>query len=366
MKGKKFLIVHLEANGDCLMVTAIARQIKHDYPGSRVIWMISEKCKQVIAHNPFVDEIRIFAYTKEEPVVALWTRLKQETERQKQQGLYDEIFYTQIHTDNLYHYDGTTRTSTFRAYPHKITVPVSPSLVLTEEETQRVKIFAEKHKLASYKKVLLVECAPSSGQSKFNMEIALHVGTALVEQDPEMVYIMSTHIAFQSPHARIIDGSVLTFRENAELSKYCTFLLGCSSGITWLLTSEWAKKIPSLQILNPEARFFQFASVKYDFEYWKLDHHHIIESTDAEAHHIIKMVITAIKDFPQAYKLYNENLAPNIDALLYNIEFLLGQKKVKQAFLTFLYFSERNKNKLKILYNVSRHLVRLTMKKVAK
>jgi ADP-heptose:LPS heptosyltransferase len=57
---KKILIVHLVSNGDCLYVTAIARQIKIDYPGSHLTWIISNLCSQVLINNEYVDQVEIW------------------------------------------------------------------------------------------------------------------------------------------------------------------------------------------------------------------------------------------------------------------------------------------------------------------
>ena len=37
----KVSLVQLDANGDCLYATTIARQIKQDYPGCHLTWWIS-------------------------------------------------------------------------------------------------------------------------------------------------------------------------------------------------------------------------------------------------------------------------------------------------------------------------------------
>ena len=56
--------MHLVSLGDCLYVTAVARQIKQDYPGCHLTWAISSRCSQVIQNNPYVDEIwEVFSET---------------------------------------------------------------------------------------------------------------------------------------------------------------------------------------------------------------------------------------------------------------------------------------------------------------
>ena len=57
MTPKKIILVQLYSNGDCLYATAVARQIKQDFPGSHLTWAIASFCKSIIINNPFVDEI---------------------------------------------------------------------------------------------------------------------------------------------------------------------------------------------------------------------------------------------------------------------------------------------------------------------
>jgi len=44
---------------------------------------------------------------------------------------------------NLQNYDGTIRSSIFNAYPHPITVPVTPVIRLSQAEVDNVRRFAE-------------------------------------------------------------------------------------------------------------------------------------------------------------------------------------------------------------------------------
>ena len=54
---QKILLVHLYSNGDCLYATAVAKQIKHDFPGCHLTWAIARFCKSIISNNPYVDEV---------------------------------------------------------------------------------------------------------------------------------------------------------------------------------------------------------------------------------------------------------------------------------------------------------------------
>jgi ADP-heptose:LPS heptosyltransferase len=280
MARKKILLVHLVSNGDCLMATTVARQIKSDFPGCHLTWAISYKCKQAIENNPFVDSIWSVEYAaNESPVDAVWYRTKQDAERRKAAGEFDEVYYTQIFPENVGNFDGTTRTTIFRSYPRPISVPVQPTLRLYDHEIERVRGFAARQALDTYRKVVLFECAPGSSQSSLSPEIAIRVATRVLTDHQDAAFIISSHLSFSSPAPNIIDGSSLSFRENAELSKYCTLLLGCSSGITWLLTSTAAKTIPTIQFLGgPAKSWFSFASVKYDHRFFGLDASHVFET----------------------------------------------------------------------------------------
>jgi hypothetical protein len=165
----RILLVHLVSIGDCLFVTALARQIKQDYPGCHLTWAISNRCSQVIQNNPYIDEIwEVFSEKMSDNYGFVWEQTKREAISKKEKGLYDYIFFTQLYPDNISNYDGTTRSSTFRGYPNPITVPISPIILLTEKEIENVRIFARQHQLQEFDKVILFECSPQSRQSPVN------------------------------------------------------------------------------------------------------------------------------------------------------------------------------------------------------
>ena len=221
---------------------------------------------------------------------------KKKAFEKKEKGVYDYIFITQIHPDNFFNYDGTIRSSTFRGYPNPITVPVSPVILLTEKEIENVNIFVKLHKINDFKHVILFESSPGSNQSPLNNDFTLNLSKKIVEKFEDSIIIITSHQKINSGHTRIIDASSLSFRENAELSKHCSLLIGCSSGITWLLTSTWAKKIPTIQILKKGALLYEFASVNYDLKYWGQQTDHIIEITKFEEDYIFDCVNMALEN----------------------------------------------------------------------
>lgn len=292
MRGKRILLVHLTSNGDCLMATTVARQIKSDYPGCHLTWAISYKCKQVLENNPFVDHIWPITHEPNEHLHNdVWPRVKAASLRRQSEGQLDLVFFTQIYPENFNNFDGTTRSSIFRSYPGKITVPLQPVLFLYQSEVDRVTEFAARHQLRRYKNVILFECSPASSQSLLTQETAIRISTRIAEARQDTAIVVSSHRSFDSESPAVIDGSTLTFRENAELSKHCTLLLGCSSGITWLLTSNWAKKIPTIQFLHRSTCWFSFASVKYDHQFWGLSTDHILETDRHSEADVVDLVL---------------------------------------------------------------------------
>jgi hypothetical protein len=342
--GKRILLMHLVSLGDCLYVTAIARQIKQDYPGCHLTWAISNRCSQVIQNNPYVDEIWEIVSDTMSGIGEVWEKTKKEALEKKEKGEYDYIFFTQINPDNFFNYDGTIRSSTFRGYPHPITVPVTPIINLTENEIENVNIFVKLHKINDFKHVIMFENSPGSNQSPVNDNFTMNLSKKIVENFKDSLIIISSHKKIPSAHERIIDASSLTFRENAELSKHCSLLIGCSSGITWLLTSSWAKKIPTIQILKKRALLYEFASVNYDLKYWGQPTDHIVEITKFSEDHIFNCVNITLKfGIGKAREKYNEILKPSFKSIFYMIAILIYRRKFGKISEVWRNFYERNR-----------------------
>jgi hypothetical protein len=336
---ERILLVHLIANGDCLMATTVARQIKVDFPGCHLTWAIGYKCRQVIDNNPDVDEVWSVQYGPSElPYDDLWHKTKAEAERRKAAGEFDRIYYTQIFPENFNNFDGTTRTTIFRSYPGRITVPVAPVLHLRDEEIERVARFAASNNLTGYKNVVIFECAPGSLQSPLSPELALEVARRVVSTRADTAFIISSHHKLDSNHAGIVDGSVLSYRENAELSKYATLLLGGSSGLTWLLTSEWAKRLPTIQFLKAGAAWYSFASVKYDHRFFSLSTDHILETDKGTAVEIVDLVGAYLAQGSLA-GLPQRTFRPSIDQVLGLYDMMQGQLDIRRVLNNFM---ERN------------------------
>jgi hypothetical protein len=265
-----------------------------------------------------VDIVREVNEVAKNDVVA-FRKFKRKILKEKESGLWDEVFITHNMDDNLAYYDGTIRGMILRAYRFPITVPFQPILELTAEEHQKVKTFAEKHNLTRFNNVILWEYAPQSGQAVLTKEFVLSLAEKIV-QLPFTCIILSSANSFTSTE-NIIDASTLTVRENAALTHYCTLLIGCSSGITWLSTSTSAKLLPMVQLLDPNAYFLNAPSI--DFSRYGIETKNLIEITEQKEQNIYNCIETIIKDgFSEAKKKYDQRLPLQFKAtrkIVYNL-----------------------------------------------
>ncbi len=297
------LLVQLFSNGDCLYATAVARQIKNDYPGCRLTWAIAGFCKDIISENLYVDDVLITDAVKKNDVAA-FRKYKRDIFAEKTAGKWDEVFVTSNMDTNLALYDGTIRGMILRAYPHPVSVPLQPVLQLRKEETECVAAFAEVNKLKTFKHVILWEYAPQSGQSTLSFEFVMSIAKKLAAS-PDTCVILSSASSFSST-PQIIDASVLSLRENAALTHYCTLLVGCSSGITWITTSTAAKFLPMLQLLNSQAYFINAPSV--DFKRYHIEHNGLIEMSSFTEEKVLSCIEEILHNGFSAALHFNEEL----------------------------------------------------------
>ena len=278
MGQNRILLGQLISNGDCLYATAIARQIKHDFPGAHLTWAISSLCRQMIEGNPFVDEIWEIPLARWDggEIAASWQDFEAEALRRYDAGRYDFAFFTQITIGNPHHFDGTVRPGIFRGYPGRIATPLNPTLHLREAEIAEVAEFAARHHLASFERVILFECSSKSGQSQIDPEKAYRIAEQIVGAQLEKVaVILCSQHPVAVPTPAIIDGSVLKLRHMAELSRHCHLLIGSSSGISCITTSTAGKKLPMIQLLDEERAIL--GSLAFDYAYFGLPTEHVIE-----------------------------------------------------------------------------------------
>jgi hypothetical protein len=307
---ERFLIGQLGSFGDCLYATTVARQIKNDFPKCHLTWAIGSRYRSILNGNPHIDAIWEFPFSSDDDMIVRWQQFENEANERKKKGDFDEIFFTQLYPNNFRNFDGTIRSSIFRGYPRPITVPVTPVVCLSDIEVENVRHFAEVHALRDKKEVILFECSPSSGQSFVTQELAQEVSEKIIEKYPGCCIILSSNKPIISDNGQIIDGSVLSFRENVELTKYCTLLIGCSGGISWLCTSGWAKPLPMVQLLKKEDGVY--ASFIRDHEYHGLEIRSIIEMTNCPAETISTCILMIFAEgFESARQKYHQRIRVN-------------------------------------------------------
>jgi ADP-heptose:LPS heptosyltransferase len=259
---ENILLIHLFSNGDCLLATTVAKQIKNDFPSCKLFWAISSKCKAMIYNNPYVDEVLEIEISDASQNIYCYEEVYRNAILKKKEGFYSQIFSSQIIADNYKFYDGTVCSSIYRCFGKPITVDTTPVLQLTEKEKETANQFSIVNNLALYTNIVLFECAPQSNQLDLSEEIILSYCKEIIKYENTCV-ILSAPKDYNFGIPQIFDGSVLSIRETAALTHYCTLLLGCSSGISWIATTTAAKEIPTLQILSSKAYYFNPLSLTF-------------------------------------------------------------------------------------------------------
>jgi hypothetical protein len=311
---ERFLIGQLGMYGDILYATAIARQMKQDSPKCHITWVVADMFSDVLIKNPYVDAVIGYPISSRSDVIKKWYIFADDMKKLERDGLYDRLFLTQPYPAYPERLRDTIRQSILRGYRFEINVPLTPTLVLTPHEVKNVKAFVDAHKLESIKNVILFETSPGSGQSLVTPEFAMEVSKQLIRDIPGTRVILSGKEPITTNDPAIIDGSVLSYRENAELSHYCTFLIGTSSGITWVCQTDWAKSLPMVQILREGS----LASVIADHDYHNLATDNIIEMTDVSVEHVVVCVKDALDNFEDARTKYCEKIVPDFTIVRFN------------------------------------------------
>ncbi len=336
-RRRRVLLGQLVANGDCLFATTVARQIKTDDPNCHLTWAISSRCRQVLRNNPHVDEVWEFELERHGELVEhwtdakqLWENLKRTAHARRERGEFDEVYLTQFDYARVEDYDGTIRSLILGGYPRPITVPVNPVIRLGAEEVANVEQFVAAHPaVGRCAHVLLFECAPKSGQSFVTPAYALEVSRALTARRADVCVFLSSNLPVDTGEERIIDASRLSFRENAELTKHCTLLVGCSSGISWLGTSDWAKPLPYVQLLRGNAHLPN--SFLHDHERRGLPTDGLLEMVDCPAPRLVDCLLAIFdQGFPAARARFHERISLK-RTYADMLDVLLGQKRYAAA-----------------------------------
>lgn len=283
-----------------------------------MIWAIGSAYKNVLDENPYVDQVMEIPISNRMEVKTKWFAFEKMITNLKRLTVFDEVYFTQIYPGYPSRFHGCLRASMFRIYSNTTTVPLEPVLRLKQEEVDHVKEFAEKHNLKKYDNVVLFECSPESNQSFITREKAEKIALlASLREATNTCYILSGKEGGTHELDFIIDGSELSVRETAELTKYCTMLVGTGSGITMVCQSNWAKPLPTIQLLTEHST----ASLKWDHEYFGLPTNRIIETTSEDIGHIMYCITDAIKNFNAAKLGYDETIKPDFNIIRFHMYF---------------------------------------------
>lgn len=304
---QRVLLGQLGAFGDVLYATAVARQIKHDHPNAHLTWAIGSPAAPLLKGNPDVDSVWEWPMNGHQDMARAWIDFERAAKISEARGEFDAIYLTQIYPNNYRRFDGTVRQSIFRGYPGPITVPVEPRIELTDEECANVDAFVKRAALAPDDLVVLFEFGSKSGQSFVTPAFAEEFAHLFLRSFPDAKLILTSSTSLEVDSDRIINASELTFRENAELTHHASLLVGVSSGISWLSTSTWAKKLPTIQLL--EAKTSVFASMVHDFEYRGEDASHILEMTNCSPTRLLHCIQEILSEgFPVARSAFHQHL----------------------------------------------------------
>ena len=286
----RILLGHLTSNGDCLYATAIARQIKQNFPGCHLTWAISSLCRNVLVNNPDVDEVWEVPMADWSAMRSAWTLFEREAHDLADAGRFDHVFLTQISPARFANYDGTVRPSIFRNFGSPLTVPIDVTINLKPEERAAVDAWFAGTPAADASQVVLFECSSKSGQSFVTLPVALALAEEITRARRRTAVIVSTHEPFESDNPRIVCGDTLSIRQVARLTDHVDLFVGCGSGLTVAATSEAAKPgLPNIQILRRETSVY--ASFRHDFTHFGKPTAHFMELTSEDPAHLAKALI---------------------------------------------------------------------------
>jgi len=295
----RILLGMLASNGDCLYATAIARQIKTDFPGCHLTWAIGSLSRQVLTNNPDIDEIWELPQRSWADMEFDWTLFEIEARQLADAGRFDHVFLTQISPARFANYDGTIRPSMFRNFGRPITVPVDSTINLSEEEKAEVDRWFQASPASSASQVVLCECSSKSGQSFMTVDLAWQMAARITAADSKAVVIISTHEPLATENPRIISGGTLSIRQIARLTHYVQLFVGCGSGLTVAATCGVAKPgLPNIQILKRSTSVY--ASFRHDFEHFGKPTGQFLELTTEDPDHLAKVAGASLQDFAAA------------------------------------------------------------------
>ncbi len=240
---REYAIYVLQALGDLVVSSQIARQLKADDPGCYVVWFVLRKNSFILKGNPFIDEIVELEGNNRD--------LDQRIEEFKTLRPWTNFLVPQPHLayDKLPGGDLTELTKA--AVGLNWTVPYVPVIRLTDAEIANARNYVAS--LPSGLKIM-VETEFQSEQTPWNAAYAQVMIEQLRHLNPVFVFTAKNEPSYL-PELRAIydriDWCQLPFRENAELYNLMDAFVGVSSGISCLTYSDWCRPdLPHVEVVN--------------------------------------------------------------------------------------------------------------------
>jgi hypothetical protein len=290
----RILLGQLGANGDCLYATILARQLRADHPEAHIVWAISSQCAPLLTNNPHIDEIWEIPISGWDQHEIMWRLFEREALCRYVRREFDEVLLSQIWPNNFQNFDGTVRPSILRSYGRPITVPIENVINLTDQEKENVETFVETRNLLEFEYRILFECSSKSGQSFMTPELACEVANHLHENLKTSAIVFSTQQSMQINNKHSFFAGILSLREIAYLTHYCTLFVGSGSGCSVVACSTAAKPLPMIQLLSRSTSVF--ASFAHDMEYFGIEDRPMLEMTDETPDRIAACIACACKE----------------------------------------------------------------------
>ncbi len=303
-KQSKILIVLLFSNGDCLLSEPVLSNIKKKYPNAHITWNVASFSKNFLLNNPNIDSLIEVNEVAKYDIVS-YRKYKLKIEHQIKNKLWDKVYFLQLTDTNQANYDGCIRSMLYNSYGENMETSVVPQIYLTKEESDKALAFVNKYNLNHFENIVLFEFAPQSGQLVMSAMDAIEIANKITTQNNNVAVIMSSSSKLDINNRNIIDGSELGIRETGALLKYCHLLLGCSSGLSWMATSNIGNNIPLIQIINPKALWVN--PMSRDFEWFQINQP-IKELYEFNINLIVECVRFSLVSFDQARLMYQKKL----------------------------------------------------------
>ncbi len=239
----EYAIYVLQALGDLVVTSQVAKQIKADDPNAYVVWFVLRKNSFILKGNPYIDELVELEGNNRD--------LDQRIEEFKLLRPWKRFLVPQPHLAYDKLPGGDLSELTKAAVGLEWTVPYVPVMRLNDAEIARARDYVAQ--LPAGLKIM-VETEFQSDQTPWNVDYAKVMIHHLRHLNPIFIFSAKNEPSYlaelRSQYDRV-EWCQLPFRENAELYNLMDAFIGVSSGISCLTYSDWCKTdVPHIEVVN--------------------------------------------------------------------------------------------------------------------